>query len=113
MIAVDTSILVYAHREDSAFHKPARDCVRALAEGSVSWAIAQIESWLASPSLSLLAESSLHWQALKPLLTGSQVIGAQVHDARIAALCIQHGVHELWTADRDLAATQPLGRSTR
>jgi predicted nucleic acid-binding protein len=27
--------------------------------------------------------------------------GAQVHDARIAALCLHHGVTELWTADRD------------
>jgi predicted nucleic acid-binding protein len=24
-----------------------------------------------------------------------------VHDARIAALCLQHGVRELWSADRD------------
>jgi uncharacterized protein len=24
-----------------------------------------------------------------------------VHDAPIAALCLQHGVRELWTADRD------------
>ena len=24
-----------------------------------------------------------------------------VHDARVAALCIAHGVTELWTADRD------------
>jgi hypothetical protein len=25
-----------------------------------------------------------------------------VHDARIAALCLTHGVQALWTADRDL-----------
>jgi hypothetical protein len=24
-----------------------------------------------------------------------------IHDARVAALCIHHGVQELWTADRD------------
>jgi predicted nucleic acid-binding protein len=24
-----------------------------------------------------------------------------VHDARVAALCRQHGVRELWSADRD------------
>jgi hypothetical protein len=29
------------------------------------------------------------------------VVGAQVHDARVAALCRLHGVRELWTADRD------------
>jgi predicted nucleic acid-binding protein len=37
-----------------------------------------------------------------------------VHDARIAALCIHHGIDELWTADRDfnryphLAVRNPL-----
>ena len=25
------------------------------------------------------------------------------HDARVAALCIAHGVTEFWTADRDLS----------
>jgi hypothetical protein len=26
-----------------------------------------------------------------------------VHDARIAACCLRHGVTELWTADRDFS----------
>jgi predicted nucleic acid-binding protein len=26
-----------------------------------------------------------------------------VHDARIAALCLSHGVCELWSADRDFS----------
>ncbi len=26
-----------------------------------------------------------------------------VHDARIAAICLAHGVSELWTADRDFS----------
>jgi predicted nucleic acid-binding protein len=30
------------------------------------------------------------------------VDGARIHDARIFALCLHHGVRELWTADRDL-----------
>lgn len=40
--------------------------------------------------------------------------GAMVHDGRIAALCLHHGVSELWTADRDfsrfatLAVRNPL-----
>jgi uncharacterized protein len=38
---------------------------------------------------------------LRALLIASQVTGARVHDARIAALCHQHGVRELWSADRD------------
>jgi predicted nucleic acid-binding protein len=34
-------------------------------------------------------------------LAGGRVAGPQVHDARVAALCLLHGVQELWTADRD------------
>ena len=39
MIAVDTNVLVYAHRVDSPWHVPARAAVTALAEASVLWAI--------------------------------------------------------------------------
>ena len=48
------------------------------------------------------------------LLESSKVVGAKVHDARVAAICISHGVAELWTADRDfsrfpvLKTTNPL-----
>jgi predicted nucleic acid-binding protein len=31
-----------------------------------------------------------------------------VHDARVAALCLQYGVKTLWTADRDFARFAPL-----
>lgn len=66
-------------------------------------AIAQIEAWLASPTLVLLAESEQHWPTLKPLLAAGKIAGTQVHNARIAALCLQHGVRELWSADRDFS----------
>jgi predicted nucleic acid-binding protein len=51
----------------------------------------------------LLSESPTHWPTLKPLLKAGRVAGPLVHDARIAALCLQHGVRELWTADRDFS----------
>ncbi len=129
MIALDTNILVYAHREDSPFHDVAFRRVAELAEGSANWAIPwpclheflaivthpriyapptpleraldQVEAWLDSPTLVLLTESAVHWPTLRPLLTNGRVAGAQVHDARVAALCRQHGVRELWSADRD------------
>lgn len=129
MIAVDTNILVYAHREDSPFHEPAFQRVAELAEGRAVWAIPwpcihefiavvthpriyapptplaqtldQVDAWLEAPTLSLLAESATHWPTLRALLAGGRIAGAQVHDARIAALCRQHGVRELWSADRD------------
>jgi len=32
-----------------------------------------------------------------------RIVGGQIHDARIAALCHLHEVKELWTADRDFS----------
>lgn len=129
MIAVDTNILVHAHRRDSDFHAVANERVTALAEGRSAWAIpwpclheffavvthpriydpastreqavGQLDAWLASPTLSMLGEPTRYWDQLKTLLSMSKVIGPMVHDARIAALCITHGVSELWSADRD------------
>ena len=129
MIAVDTNILVYAHREDSPFHAPAAECMIAMAEGAADWiipwpcvheflaivthpriyapptpmadALAQLDAWMESPSLVLLAESVGYWPVLRDALIRARIAGPMVHDARIAALCRQHGVRELWSADRD------------
>ena len=131
MIAVDTNILVYAHRQDSVWHEPAERAVRLLAEGRSSWAVpwpciheflaivthpriykpptplqhalAQVEAWLESPALSLLSENAESWSILRELLKKAKVKGPQVHDARIVALCRAHGVRELWSADRDFS----------
>ncbi len=129
MIAIDTNLLVYAHREDSPFHEAADACLAQCAESSPGWAIPwpclheffavvthpriydpptpvaraleQIDAWLASPSLVLLTETHLHWPRLRELVSKARVAGPAIHDARIAALCVQHGVRELWSADRD------------
>ena len=39
MIAVDTNVLVYAHRAESSFHAQAFECLRSLAEGNQPWGI--------------------------------------------------------------------------
>jgi len=129
VIAVDTNLLVYAHRRDSAFHAVAVRSLAALAQAPAPWAIpwpcvhefysvvtnaraykpastpaqatAQLDAWFASPSLVLLHESSQHWVTLRRLLVASRAAGALVHDARVAAICIDHDVAELWSADRD------------
>jgi predicted nucleic acid-binding protein len=64
-------------------------------------ALDQIDAWLESPTLSLLIESDAHWPELRRMLLAGDITGPLVHDARIAAICLQHGVRELWTADRD------------
>jgi hypothetical protein len=131
VIAVDTNLLVYAHRGDSPFHEIALQSVALLAESIPAWAIPwpclheffsivthpriyapptpvdeaidQVDAWLESPSLRVLAESEMHWEVLRRLIARGKVSGPQVHDARIAALCLQHGVQELWSADRDFS----------
>jgi uncharacterized protein len=129
VIAVDTNILVYVHREDSPWHERAYTRLSALAEGRAAWAIpwsclheflaivthpqiynppspletalAQVEAWLEAPGLVLLAETGSYWPELRAALSAGRIAGPQVHDARIAALCSLHGVEELWTADRE------------
>jgi uncharacterized protein len=82
----------------------------------LSSALDQIDAWLEAPALVLLTESDQHWSTLRALLAAGQIAGARVHDARVAALCIQHGVSELWSADRDftrfpdLTAVNPVAR---
>ncbi len=129
MIAVDTNILVYAHRADSTWHERADEVIAGLAEGRSSWAIPwpclyefyaivthpriynpptppadarlQIANWLESPTLILLSEGEGFWETLDGILHKSRVLGGAVHDARIAALCLRHGVKKLLSADRD------------
>jgi uncharacterized protein len=141
VIALDTNILVYAHREDSPFHDIAFRRVAELTEGPAAWAIPwpclheflaivthpriyapptplaqaleQVEAWLESPTVVLLAESTTHWPTLRALLTSGRVAGAQIHDARVGALCRQHSVRELWSADRDFNAALSLAVSSR
>jgi len=131
MIALDTNLLVYAHRQDSPFHLAAAKLIRQLAEGRAAWAIpwpclhefysvatnrrvysppstveeavSQIEYWLESPALQLLSETPEYWACLHALITKARLQGPLVHDARIAALCLTHGVRELWSADRDFS----------
>lgn len=129
MIAVDTNLLVYAHRRDAAFHERAATLVRGLAEGRRRWAIPwpcvheflaitthprvyqppsrpeqaldQVRAWRESPSLELLTEAPDHLDRLGELLPAADARGPLIHDARVAALCSSHGVTELWSVDRD------------
>ena len=114
MIAVDTNILIYAHRREHEWYEASSTCVQTLAEGRAAWAmpwpcvheffsvvtranifnppstaaqaIAQLEAWFESPSLHLIGESAHHFNTLKRLAMGAKIQGAAIHDARIAAI---------------------------
>ena len=129
MIAVDTNILVYAHVTRSPWNERAFAALADLASSGARWAIPvhclheffaivthpkiykpastaavaadQIDAWLESPSLTILSEDTASWPILRSLITEAKVIGPAIYDARIAASCLQHGVSELWSSDRD------------
>jgi uncharacterized protein len=131
VIAVDTNVLVAASRDDARGHELGRAAVAALAQAPDVWAVPwpcvheflaivtdprifdpptsldraldQVDSWVESPSLVVLSETINYWPQLRTVLAASDVIGPRVHDARIAALCLVHGVDELWTEDRDFS----------
>jgi toxin-antitoxin system PIN domain toxin len=131
MIAVDTNVLVYAHKRDSPWFEQAYSIVSQLVQSPDRWAIAwpcvheflavvtnpriyrpastvdealrQVGYWIESPSLRLIGELEGHWAELAGILKAAKVHGPAIHDARIAAICIEHGVREFWTADRDFS----------
>ena len=97
MTAVDTNILIYAHREDSPFHEQADLVIERLFTGFGTWAIPwpcvhefvaiathprvydppstmddalqQVDSWLESPTLRLIGEHGARsWSTVRALL---------------------------------------------
>lgn len=136
MIAIDTNILVYAHRVDSPWHEAAYRSIENLAEGDAFWgvpwpciheflavvthpriynpptpipkAIQQVEIWMESPSLRILSELAGHWKELKDIVFAGRIAGGAMHDARVAAICVEHGVREIWSADRDFTRVSGL-----
>ena len=129
MRAVDTNVLVFAEIKKSDHHDRAIEVLSELAEGSAPWAIpwpciyeflrvvthsrvyhpavplaratADLRRILESPSLLLLSETERHTEILMQVLEASGTTGNLIHDAHIAALCLEHGVSELVTGDRD------------
>lgn len=136
MIAVDTNILVYADREESALHAAALRAVRRLAEGREAWAVpmfcvgeflrvvshdrlfdpptpvheafAAVKSLLASPTARLLVPGERFLPLLGDLIEQADARGNLVYDAQIAAVCLEHGATTLLTEDRDFARFRGL-----
>ena len=132
MVAVDTNILVYAHREEyQEIHATSMALLRPLVEGREPWAIPYpcayefiavvthprvfakptpinealdvLADFADSADFQWLAESPGYFETLRKVAEAAKVQGGRIHDARIAALCLHHGVRELWTADRNFS----------
>ena len=129
MIAVDTNILVYAHRAELPQHAAARTRLIALAEGDTPWAIpvfclgefvrvvthprlfdpphsideacSALERILESPSVRILNPAERYWSMFAEAVREADASGNLVFDAQLAALCRESGVSALLTEDRD------------
>lgn len=129
IVALDTNILVYAHREEAEHHQAAKRLVARYADGDAPWALAwpclyeflrvvthprvfhpptrqtvawqAVESLLDSPSLMLLTETQTHRHLLGDIVASASLAGNLFHDAHIAALLSEHGIHEILTTDED------------
>ncbi|GIW41569.1 MAG: ribonuclease VapC43 [Candidatus Binatia bacterium] len=129
MIAVDTNVLVYAHREELREHESARERLVRLAEGREPWALPvfclgeflrvithprlfdpphtvdeacrALERLLESPTLRVLYPGDRFWPLLAEVAREGDTQGNLAFDAQIVAVCLEHGVSTLLTQDRD------------
>jgi toxin-antitoxin system PIN domain toxin len=129
LIAVDTNILVHAHRLESEGHHKCKEKLKKLAHGIDLWAIpmfcigefirivthvkifeppskieqvlSNIDSLLESPSVELLLPSEKFWFFLKREISETNCRGNLIFDAMIVALLKEHGINEILTLDQD------------
>jgi toxin-antitoxin system PIN domain toxin len=140
MIAVDTNILVYAHREEFSLHLQAKDRLIALAENPDPWALpvfcmteflrvvthpklfdpptaveeaaAAIGNLLESPSLLVLTPGENFWRLLNDTIQRSGVRGNLIYDAQIVAVCREYGVADVLSEDRDFTRFDSINLHT-
>lgn len=140
MIAVDTNVLVHAHRKESPKHEAARRRVVALAEQSLGIPVFCLGEFLrvvthpaladthsgdeacealrrliAAPNVEVLLPGRRFPELLADAVREGDAIGNLVFDAQIVAVCREAGVRALLTEDRDFArfpgfATERLPR---
>ena len=130
MKALDTNVLIHAHRKEMAKHAEANQLIHTLAEGSRPWglpifclgeflrvvthrrvftpptamrnALGALESLLESPSVRLLVPGERFWSFFHSTISQGQATGNVVFDAQIVAVCLEHGVDSLISEDRGL-----------
>ena len=129
MIAVDTNVLIYAHRSEFDEHDAARHALTDLAQGSLPFglpgtvvgeflrvathprvldpptsravALGVVDAMLASPRARLLGPTEVYWQLLRGFVDDLRLSGNAVFDAQVAAACLANGFTTILTNDRD------------
>jgi toxin-antitoxin system PIN domain toxin len=136
VIAIDTNILVHAHREEMPLHVEALALVRSLAEGDGPWGVPApclaefvrvvtharvfkpptelnvafdfLDRLMESPSARLLLPGPKFLDIFRKRAERAAASGNLAFDAQIAAICIETGATEIVTADRDFARFEGL-----
>jgi toxin-antitoxin system PIN domain toxin len=128
LIAVDTNIIIYAHRSEFPQHEAAYNALTKYANGTTAWgipvfvigeflrvvthsrvlhpptpmseALRTVDDLLASPSARLLIPGKHYIEIFESLLVSSRATGNTVFDAQIASVCIENGADTILTNDR-------------
>jgi hypothetical protein len=136
VIAIDTNLLVYAHRAALPEHRAARQALERAAGDRQGWGIAQptvVEFWsvvthpaaTGRPSTAAEARTFLEalvhdgggrvWlpspgfdERLLDAAVGAHVKGPRIFDLQIALIALEHGAREIWTHDRHFLAAGGL-----
>ncbi len=132
MIALDTNLLIYAHREGSAEHIPAYKAIEAALDHPRGWGICVptiAEFWRTvthpgipgGPSSSAAVTHFFHhlvteghgniWmpgpgfgERLMRWAGALKIRGIRIFDLQIAVIAYEHGAREIWTHDRNFAS---------
>lgn len=131
MIAVDTNVLVLAHRSETDEHEGALLKLSSLATGNEPWgipvfclgefvrvvthpklferpstldeAVGALEALLKSPTVRILSPGPRYPLLLSEALRAGDARGNLAFDAQIVAVCREQGATKLLTLDRDFA----------
>ena len=137
MIAIDTNLLVYAHREGAPEHERARAAIlEALADPrgwgiclptvTEFWSIVTHPKIPGGPSSSAVVTHFFHYliteghgniwtpgpgfgQRLMRWAATQRVRGKRIFDLQIAVIALEHGAREIWTHDQHFASVPAVG----